>query len=79
MKKQCHAQGSTKSLQRSYSIKSMESDTKHVVASLNLKEIITTILENICLQTVKLILLFLNVNLLHIVLIYLNVYKQMTC
>ena len=48
MNKQCNAQGSTKFLQRSYSIESVDSDTDHVVASLNLEEmIVTTILETI--------------------------------
>ena len=32
--------GSTKSLQKSYSIESMDSDTDHIVANLNLKGII---------------------------------------
>ena len=36
--KQCNAQGLTKSLQRSYCIESMDSDTDHVVANLNLKD-----------------------------------------
>ena len=39
--KQCNAQGSTKPLQRTYSIE-MDSDTDCVVASLNLEEIINT-------------------------------------
>ena len=38
--KQSNAQGSTKLLQRTYSIESMDSDTDRVVASLNLEEII---------------------------------------
>ena len=38
--KQCNAQGSTKPLQRTYSIKSMDCDTDNIVASLNLEEII---------------------------------------
>ena len=38
--KQCNAQGSTKSLQRTYSIESMDSDTDCVVTSLNFEEII---------------------------------------
>ena len=37
--KQSSAQGSTKSLQRSYSIESMDSDTDHIVASLDLEGI----------------------------------------
>ena len=37
---QCNAQGSTKPLQQTYSIESMDSDTDHVVADLNLEEII---------------------------------------
>ena len=36
---QCNAQGSTKSLQRSYSVESMDSDTDCIVASLNLEGI----------------------------------------
>ena len=36
-----NAQGSTKPLQRTYSIESMNSDTVYVVASFNLEEIIT--------------------------------------
>ncbi len=39
MNKQSNAQGSTKSLQRSYSIESMDSDTDHIVASLDLEGI----------------------------------------
>ena len=35
--KQSNAQGSTKPQQRTYSIESMDSDTDHVVASLNLE------------------------------------------
>ena len=38
--KQCNAQGSTKPLQWTYSIESMDSDTDRVVASRNLEEII---------------------------------------
>ena len=38
--KQFNAQGSTKTLQRTYGIESMDSDTDCVVASLNLEEII---------------------------------------
>ena len=38
--KQYNAQGSTKPLQRTYSIESMDSDTDYVVASLNVEEII---------------------------------------
>ena len=34
MNKWCNAQGSTKSLQRSYSVESMDCDTDHIVASL---------------------------------------------
>ena len=37
MNKKSSAQGSTKSLLRSYSIESMDSDTDHIVASLNLE------------------------------------------
>ena len=39
MNKYFNAQGSTKSLQRSYSIESMDSDTDCIVASLNLEGI----------------------------------------
>ena len=39
MNEQSNAQGSTKSLQRSYSTESMDSDTDHIVASLDLKGI----------------------------------------
>ena len=38
--KQSNSQPPTKPLQRTYSIESMDSDTDHVVASLNLEEII---------------------------------------
>ena len=38
--KQCNAQGSTKSLQRSYSVKSMDRNKDSIVASLDL-EVIT--------------------------------------
>ena len=38
--KQCNAQGLTKSLQRSFSIESMDSDTDRIVANLNLEDII---------------------------------------
>ena len=38
--KQCNAQGSTKTLLRTYNIESMDSDTDLVVASLRLEEII---------------------------------------
>ena len=37
MNKQCNAQGSTKSLLRSYSIESMDSDTDCIVADLGLE------------------------------------------
>ena len=39
MNKQSNAQGSTKSLQRFYSVESMDSDIDHIVASLNLESI----------------------------------------
>ena len=78
--KHINAQGSTKPLQRTYSIESMDIDTDCVVASLNLKEVLNnyntwnylTVSQPINLVT------FLNVNLLHIIHIYLNMYKQMT-
>ena len=38
--KQCNAQGSTKHLQRTYRLESMDSDTNHQFTSLNLEEII---------------------------------------
>ena len=37
--KQSNAQGTSKSLQKSYSIESMDCDTDHIVASLNLEGI----------------------------------------
>ena len=40
MNKQCNAQGLTKSLQRTYSIESMDSDSDCKVANLNLEDII---------------------------------------
>ena len=39
MNKHCIALGSTKSLHRSYSIESMDSDTDSIVANLNLENI----------------------------------------
>ena len=45
--KQYSTQGLTKPLQRTYSIESMDTDTDCVVASLNLEEMITAILETI--------------------------------
>ena len=39
MNKQCNAQGSTKSLQRSYSVESMDNDTDRIVASLETNEL----------------------------------------
>ena len=45
MNKQCNALGSTKSLQRSYSIENMDSDIDHLAANFSLEDIITTILE----------------------------------
>ena len=47
MNKQCNALGLTKSLQRSYSIESMDSDTDCIVAKLNWEDITTTILKTI--------------------------------
>ena len=38
--KQCHTQGSTKPLKRTFSIESIDTDTDRVVACLNLEEII---------------------------------------
>ena len=77
--KQCNAQGSTKPLQRTYITESMESDTDHIVASLNLEEIINNYNTWNHLIVDKLIssLTFFNINLLHIC-IYLTVWKQMT-
>ena len=37
--KYCNAQGSTRSLQRSYTVESMDSDTDHIVVSLDLEGI----------------------------------------
>ena len=78
--KQYNAQGSTKPLQRTYSIESMDSDTACVVAGLNLKEIINNYNTWNHLTVGKLIIsiTFLNINFLHIIRIYLNVSKQMT-
>ena len=59
MNKQCNVQGSTKSLQRSLSIKNMDSDSNHLVANLNLEDIINNYNMWSCVQTVKLNL-FLN-------------------
>ena len=58
----------------------MDSDTDYVVASLSLEEIINNYNTWNHLTVGKLISLitFLNVNLLHIMCIYLNVCKQMT-
>ena len=39
MNKQCNTQGSTKSLQRSYSTKSMDIDTDYIVTNFNLEDI----------------------------------------
>ena len=39
MNKLCKSQGSTKFLQRSYDVESMDSDTDHIVASFNLEGI----------------------------------------
>ena len=38
--KHCNAQGSTKPVQRTYSIESMDSDTDHIVAGFNLEEVL---------------------------------------
>ena len=78
--KQCNAQGSTKLQQRTNSTESMDNDTDHRVAILNLEEILNNYNPWNCLTVGKLIssLTLLNVHLLHIVYIYLNVYKQMT-
>ena len=40
MNKQCKVQGLTKSLHRSYSIESMDSDTDCIIVNLNLEDII---------------------------------------
>ena len=42
MNKQCNAQGLTKTQQRSYSIESMDSDIDHIVANLNLEDVINS-------------------------------------
>ena len=39
MNKQCNAQGSTRSLQRSYSIESMDRDKDSIVGNFNLEDI----------------------------------------
>ena len=58
----------------------MDSDTDCVVASLNLEEVLNNYNTWNYLMVGQFIsrLTFLNVNLLHIIHIYLNVYKQMT-
>ena len=78
--KQCNAQGSTKPLQRTYSIEIMDSDTDCIVASLYLEEIINNYnsWNNLTVGKLSSSLTFLNVNLLHIIRIYLNMCKQMT-
>ena len=73
MNKQCKAQGSTKPLQRTSCIESMDSDTDCIVANLNLDEI----LNNYNTWKLKSSLSFLNANLLHIIHLYSNVCKQM--
>ena len=73
------AQGSTKPLQRT--TESMDSDTDHhVVTSINLKEMINNYNTGSYLTVWNLIgpLIFLNVNLLHIIYFYLNECKRMT-
>ena len=67
-------------LRRIYSIESMDSDTDHIIASLNLEEVLNNYNTWNYLTVGQLIssVTFLNVNLLHIIHIYLNVYKQMT-
>ena len=76
----CNAQGSTKPLWRTCSIESMASDTDCIVASLNLEEVLNNYNTWNYLIVGQLIslLTFLNVNLLHIIHIYLNMFKQMT-
>ena len=58
----------------------MDSDIEHIVASLNLEEVLNNYNTWNYLTMCQLIssLTFLNVNLLHIINIYLNVCKQMT-
>ena len=58
----------------------MDSDTDRVVASLNYEDVLNNYNTWNYLTVHQLInsLTFLNVNLLHIIHIYLNVYKQMT-
>ena len=59
MNKQCNTQGSTKSLQRSYSIERMDCDTDHTIAHLNLEDITNNyyIWNHLTVQTDKLNLL----------------------
>ena len=61
MNKKCNAQGSTKSLQRSYFIESMNCDTDCTIASLNVADITTVLKLFNCVETDKLNL-FINVT-----------------
>ena len=78
--KHCNTQGSTKPLRKTYNIESMDSDTDHVVTSLNLEEVLNNFNTWNYSTVGQLIssLTFLNVNLLHIIHIHLSVCKQMT-
>ena len=78
--KQCNAQRLTKPQQRTYSIESMDNDTDHIVASLNVEETINNYntWNNLTVGKLIIPLSFLNANLLHIMHINLNVCKQMT-
>ena len=69
---QSNSQGSTKPLQRTYSIKSINSDTDHIFAIPNLEEIINNYNTWNHLTVGKLLssITFLNVNLLNIIHVY---------
>ena len=56
----------------------MDNNTDHVVASLNLEEVLSNTWNYLTVGKLISSLAFLNVNLLQIIHIYLNVYKQMT-
>ena len=78
--KHCNAQESTKLLRRTFSIESIDSDTDRIVASLNLEEVLNdyNTWNYLIVSQLTSSLTVLNVNLWHIIHIYLNVCKQMT-
>ena len=78
--KQCNAHGSTKSLQRFYSIECMNCDTDLIVTNLNLEDMINNydIWNHLTEDKQISSIFFLNVNHLYIIHIYSNVCKQMT-